>query len=108
MAHNITSFIRPDSSKWGRVEIFSCLSQGGPLSPFLFIIVAEGLGIMVNKVATEGLLGGFRVVDATPLVTYLQIADDTLIFREANEDEIRNVKTILLCFEIMLGFKINF
>ena len=44
--------------------------QGDPLSPFLFVIVAKALGRMVNKAALVGLLGGFKVVDAVPLVTH--------------------------------------
>ena len=84
------------------------LRQGDPLSPFLFVIVAATLGRMVNKAATEGLLGGYKAADAIPLVSHLQYADDTLIFCEADEDQIRNVKAILLCFEVVLGSKINY
>lgn len=49
----------------------------------------------MNKASSEGLLRGFRVADAAPLVTHLQFADDILIFCEANEEHIRNFKAIL-------------
>lgn len=75
---------------------------------FLFVIIAEALSRMVGKAAQEGLTGGFRVAGWTPLVTHLQYADETLIFCEANEDQIRNVKAIHLCFEAVSGLKISF
>ena len=80
----------------------------GTLSLLFFVIIAEALSKMVGKAAQEGLIGGFRVAGSTPLVTHLQYADDTLIFCEANEDHIRNVKAILLSFEAVSGLKINF
>lgn len=42
------------------------------------------------------------------LISHLQFVDDTLIFCEASEDQIRNVKVILIFFESMSGLKINF
>ena len=62
----------------------------------------------MNKDASEFLLRGFRAADATPLVTNLQFADDTLIFCDASEEQIRNLKAILICFEAVSGLKINF
>ena len=41
-------------------------------------------------------------------ITYLQFADDTVIFSKANLDKITSIKRILRCFEILLGLKINF
>ena len=83
------------------------LREGDPLSPFLFVIIAEALSRMVGKAAQEGLIQGFKVAASTPLVTHLNYGDDTLIFCEANEDQIRNVKAIHLCFEAVSGLKIS-
>jgi hypothetical protein len=41
-------------------------------------------------------------------LTYLQYADDTIIFLEAEEQYIANVKFLLYCFENMSGLKINY
>ena len=37
-----------------------------------------------------------------------QFTDDTLIFCEVEEDQIINIKAILLCFKVVSGLKINF
>lgn len=42
------------------------------------------------------------------MVPHLQFADDTLIFYEVKEGQVRNMKTTLLCFEAVLGLKVNF
>lgn len=41
-------------------------------------------------------------------LTHLQYADDTLIFIRNLEEEIINLKFLLMCFEPMPGLNINF
>ena len=60
------------------------------------------------KAENQNLISGFRVAKTAPSISHLQFADDTLIFCEAKEDQIKNVKAILYCFEAVLGLKINF
>ncbi|KAI7979697.1 putative ribonuclease H protein, partial [Camellia lanceoleosa] len=40
--------------------------------------------------------------------THLQFADDTILFCEATRREVSNIKSILSCFEISSGLKINY
>lgn len=56
------------------------------------------------------LIKGFKVFVSAPPISILQFAIDTLIFCEANEEQIKNVKATLLCFEVVSGsgLKINF
>ncbi|XP_071740790.1 uncharacterized mitochondrial protein AtMg01250-like [Rutidosis leptorrhynchoides] len=50
------------------------------LSPFLFIIAAEGLNYLTKKEVEEGLFKGVHIgVDKIP-ISQLQYADDTIIF----------------------------
>ena len=60
------------------------------------------------KVENQNLIRGFKVARSAPSISHLQFADDTLIFREANEDQIKNGKAILFCFEAVSGLKISF
>ena len=55
------------------------LGQGDPLSPFLFLIVAEALARMVKEAVNAGLFEGLKVASNTPTMNHLQFADDTLI-----------------------------
>ncbi|PNX63709.1 ribonuclease H, partial [Trifolium pratense] len=57
------------------------LRQGDPLSPFLFLIVAEGLAGMMNKAVDIGKFKGFKI-NANLHFQMLQFADDTIIMGE--------------------------
>ncbi|MCH86339.1 cysteine-rich receptor-like protein kinase [Trifolium medium] len=58
------------------------LRQGDPLSPFLFLIAAEGLNVILKASVDSGLFKGYQI-GSDPLsrvsVSHLQFADDTLI-----------------------------
>ena len=62
----------------------------------------------MRKAVQEGLIGGFTVANLPLQVSHLQFANDTLIFCDASEEHVKNVKAILLCFEAVSGLKINF
>ncbi|GKU94423.1 hypothetical protein SLEP1_g7921 [Rubroshorea leprosula] len=84
------------------------LRQGDPLSPFLFLIVAEGLHGLVKKAEEEGLLQGIMVGNNGLAISLLQFANDTVILGKANSESLFTVKTILRWFELMFGLRINF
>lgn len=72
------------------------------------MIIGEALSRMLLRNADVNLISSFRPVIGVPSVTHLQFTDDTIILCEANEDQVKNVKTIMLCFEVVLGLKVNF
>ncbi|GKV30545.1 hypothetical protein SLEP1_g39346 [Rubroshorea leprosula] len=84
------------------------LRQGDPLSPFLFLMVVEGLSGLVKKAKNEGLLHGIEVGKRGLAVSLLQFADDTVFLGRADSGNIFMVKTILRWFELMSGLRINF
>ena len=43
-----------------------------------------------------------------PVITHLQFADDTILFCEADWEEVVNLKRILRCFEVLSGLRINY
>ena len=86
------------------------LRQGDPLSPLLFVLVMDALGRMLDKAVLEGHLSGFSVgnLEGRSLaMSHLLFADDTLIFCEANLDQIMILHMILIWFEAVSGLKIN-
>lgn len=81
------------------------LRQGDPLSPFLFVIIVEALSRMFSAAAMANMIEGFRSSINAPSTSHLQFADGTLLFCGSIEEQIKNVKVILLCFEAVSGLK---
>jgi hypothetical protein len=88
------------------IEHFSVgkgLMQGDPLSPFLFLIVAEGLTGLMSKAVDNSLFNGYKVSNSILFHT-LQFADNTIIVGEGNLDNLWTIKTMLRSFEIVSGY----
>lgn len=75
------------------------LRQGDPLSPYLFLLVADCLSLLIKKQESEGRLHGLRVCRRAPSVTHLLFADDSLLFFHANVEQAEVVKQVLTEFE---------
>ncbi|KAH9779367.1 reverse transcriptase domain-containing protein [Citrus sinensis] len=71
------------------------LRQGDPLSPYLFIICAEGLSSLIHHHEKAGMLHGVRIARCAPCLTHLFFADDCFIFFKARDQEARVMKSIL-------------
>ena len=61
------------------------LSQGDPLSPFLFNLVGDGLSKMLMKALNAGLVQGLLEDFRPGGIVSLQYADDTILFAKAEE-----------------------
>ncbi|XP_071689089.1 uncharacterized protein [Rutidosis leptorrhynchoides] len=73
--------------------------QGDPLSPFLFIIAAEGLNYLTKKAVREDLFKGVEIGANKVPISQLQYT---------NRQNFCNLMKILKCFENVSGLKINF
>ena len=86
------------------------LKQGDPLSPMLFLVMMEVFSKMMKRAEGAGLLRGFRVAGRQGGgvgVSHLLFVDDTILFCDANEEQIIHVRMLLLCFQAMTGLKVN-
>jgi hypothetical protein len=90
------------------INIQRGLKQGDPLAPFLFLLVAEGLGGVMKKGVELNRFHGFRVGGSNVVVSHLQYADDTLCVGEASITNLWALKAILRGFEMSSGLKVNF
>jgi hypothetical protein len=79
------------------------LRQGDPLSPYLFILVADVLQIMLTQDATLR-----HPLAADRPCAVLQHADDTLIVASASSDAVQRLKELLGSFSQATGLAINY
>jgi hypothetical protein len=68
------------------------VGQGDPLSPYLFLFVAEDLSCLLKGVETRGEIEGIRVCRDAPEVSHLLFADDSLILMHTDKKECREPK----------------
>ena len=86
------------------------LRQGDPLSPLVFVLVMEAISKMLDKAVHEGRLSSFNVgvfAGRSLMVSHLLFADDTLIFCDANIDQMLILHMVLIWFEAVSGLKVN-
>ena len=85
------------------------LRQGDPLSPFLFLLAAEGFNVLMESLTRNNLFLGFQVgINALTTVSHLQFADDTLLLGNKSWANIRAMRAILLLFQSLSELKVNF
>ncbi|XP_019177676.1 PREDICTED: uncharacterized protein LOC109172888 [Ipomoea nil] len=84
------------------------LRQGDPLSPYLFIICAEGLSLLLQDAQAKGRIHGCRVARGAPPISHLFFADDSMLFFKANMQETLEVKRCLEVYEQFSGQSVNF
>ncbi|KAK1645894.1 hypothetical protein QYE76_063699 [Lolium multiflorum] len=82
--------------------------QGDPLSPLLFNFIGEALSGILTAAAKAGHIHGLASHLMPGGVSHLQYADDTLILIQGSDEDIANLKFLLMCFEDMSGLKINY
>ena len=83
------------------------LRQGDPLSPFLFIICAEGLSALLRDAEQRKVIHGVKVGRYVDPISHLFFADDNFLFIRANEEEVDTVLDILYTYEAASGQKLN-
>ena len=53
---------------------------GDLLSPYLFLLCADGFSSLINDAARNNTLSGVSICRGCPMVTHLFFADDNLLF----------------------------
>eukprot|EP00253_Pinus_taeda_P016827 PITA_16827 len=83
------------------------IRQGDPLSPFLFILAAKGLGRYIKKERAANKIKGLKLWGNDLPLTHQQFVDDIMLFREPTVKEVRQLKRILDLFAEASGLEIN-
>ncbi|GJT38736.1 RNA-directed DNA polymerase, eukaryota [Tanacetum coccineum] len=83
------------------------LRQGDPLSPFLFLIVAEALQVSILEACDIGLYKGIFLAKSGANLSLLEYADGALFFGKWSRENALSLIHILRCFELASGLKVN-
>lgn len=83
------------------------LRQGGPISPYLFLLCVEGLSCLLKKEEQTCHLKGVKNGVSGPAISHLLFADDSILFTRANERCINSLKYALQTYSRGSGQRIN-
>lgn len=83
------------------------LRQGCSISPYLFLICAQGLTSLLNNYAGAHIDRGIRVSTHAPWVNHLLFADDSLIFISAKIQSVDRLNDILRIYAECSGQAVN-
>jgi hypothetical protein len=61
------------------------ICQGDPISPYLFLLCAEGLSCLLKSTGPVYLSRGVRVGVHAPWISHLLFADDCIVFSKASQ-----------------------
>ena len=77
---------------YGNIKSSRGIHQGNPLSPYLFLLCAEGFNSLLLRAKLEGRIKCVSICRRAPLITNLIFADDSILFCRATfgEDEVIN------------------
>ena len=83
------------------------IRQGDPLSPYLFLIVVEGLSALIKKSVEEGVLEGIFVCRRGPKISHLFFTNDSLIFCKATLSDCDPLQWIFQVYKMASGQQLN-
>ncbi|CAN6335307.1 unnamed protein product, partial [Urochloa humidicola] len=83
------------------------IRQGDPISPYLFLLCAEGLSSLLKFSGPNFLAKGIRVGVHAPWVSHLLFADDCLLFTRASARAGRRLMEILQVYQQGSGQMVN-
>ncbi|KAL8125864.1 hypothetical protein AgCh_013243 [Apium graveolens] len=88
------------------VKLQKGVRQGDPISPYIYILCAEGLSSIIKRHEDVGLLHGCSIARGAPTISHLLFADDCYFFFKAAEARV--MKRIIKRYEELSGQAVNF
>nr|GEU55770.1 cysteine-rich receptor-like protein kinase [Tanacetum cinerariifolium] len=83
------------------------LRQGDPLSPLLFLLIAEALQVTITEACNKGVFKGVSLREGGDNIYFLQYADDALFFGKWSCLNAKNLIHVLKWFEDASSLKVN-
>ena len=103
----VTYSVRINGKPKGHIIPTRGIRQGNPLSPYLFLLCAEGLSSLIKKVVDDGVMEGLVIYQRRggggARLSHLFFANDSLIFCKALIEECNSLQRILTIYEEASG-----
>ncbi|KAL5567334.1 hypothetical protein UlMin_030498 [Ulmus minor] len=96
-----------NGEKVGHIIPSRGLCQGDPLSPFLFLLCAEGLSSIIHMYERTVQLQGIQCGNSSPTISHLFFADNSLLFIKATPASCSTIKEVLSIYEAASGQLVN-
>ena len=76
--------------------------------PYLFLICVEGFSSLLTKAEREGHIHGVSISRRAPTMSHLLLADDSLLFCHATQEEVQAISDVLQVYATSSSQCINF
>ena len=106
-ASSVKYAIRINGQPCGQIWPSRGLRKGDPLSPYLFIICAEGLSTLLHRVVQRKAIKGVAASTKGSRISHLFFADDSLVFGRASISDATEIQRILKVYELSSGQQLN-
>ena len=87
------------------ISFYACLVA--PISPYLFLLCAEALSLLLVCVDQRGILTGVPTSKRGPRLNHLFFVDDNLLFCKANKTHWLKMTKLLGKYEAASGQRLN-
>ena len=105
--HTATYSVLINGEPKGYITPSSGIKQGDPLSPYLFLLCAEGLSSLIRNAVERKQLHGILFCTNGVCISHLLFADDSFIFCQATVEESQHLLDLLGKYEAAFGQAIN-
>ena len=103
----VTYSIKINGTPRGHIIPSRGIHQGNPLSPYLFLLCAEGLSALIQLAVDRGQMEGVKICRGGPRLSHFFFADDSLIFCKATLKECDELQRLLVVYEKASNQQLN-
>jgi len=95
MINSVSFSVMFNGQKLDSFKPLRVIRQGDPISPYLFLLVAEGLSCLLKSRIQSSDLMGIRVAPSAPMLSHLLFADDSLLLFTANRENAEVTRDVM-------------